>query len=157
MGWRAFFLALHITSFFFFIFIFGEYSFVDPTLYADVDSLQKANVLNVAVQLGRLDLASLALTFLGTIIALGAVYGFWVYGHVVERTAKKEAKEIAPAIIAKILREDPGLWLRVIRENPENFKSAVREAFSESKEFDEGMSSREGDDIAAASGGGENE
>jgi hypothetical protein len=131
MGWRAFFLALHITAFSFILGLIGGYPFVDQTLYSDVDSVEKANVLNVAVQLGRLDLASLALAFMGTIVGLAAIYGFWVYGHVVERTAREETRKVAPKLIAEYLEQRPEVWVSVIRENPAVFASAFKEAFGD--------------------------
>lgn len=151
MGWRAFFLALHIVQSVIIAILLANKPFVDPALYKDVKSTADADVLNIAVQLGRLDLASLSLALVGLILAGSAIFAYFVYGHVVERTAKRETGEIAPAIIAKILREEPQLWVKMIRENPELMRSALRDANLANTSGAADISEKDADAIAAAS------
>jgi hypothetical protein len=151
MGWRAFFSALHIVQFVFILVLVADKPFVDPALYKDVKSTGDADVLNIAVQLGRLDLASMSLALVGLILAGSAIFAYFVYGHVVERTAKRETGEIAPAIIAKILRDEPQLWVKMIRENPELMRSALRDARLAIMSGATDISERDADAIAAAS------
>lgn len=151
MGWRAFFFALHIVQFIFIGVLLTKKPFVDPALYKDVKSTADADVLNIAVQLGRLDLASMSLALVGLILAVSAVFAYFVYGHVVERTAKRETGEIAPAIIAKILRDEPQLWVKMIRENPELMRSALKDAQLANVSGAADISEKDADAIAAAS------
>lgn len=151
VGWRAFFAALHLCEAIIIAFLLYRYPFVDKSLYQDVKSSHDANVLNIAVQLGRLDLASMALALVGLIIGASAIFAFFTYGHIVEKAAKKETNEIAFGIISKILRDDPQLWVKVIRENPELMRSAIQDAGIASENTPTDMSGDDANAIAAVS------
>ena len=58
-GWVPFFVALHVTAFVFIAVLVGDYNFVDATLYEDVVATGGADALNVANQIGRLDVLTL--------------------------------------------------------------------------------------------------
>ena len=134
VGWRAFFLAMHIATVCFLWMIICEFNFVTPSLYEAAKNENAADALHLALQIGRLDLVTLFL-------AIVAFIGFWSYGHVVDRAARKETEEIAPKEISKILRDDPTLWLKVIRDNPLTFQSVIKEALQSENEmniFDDG-------------------
>lgn len=153
MGWRSLFLALHIVSFTFIAGLLSNYNFVDASLYKDVKDAKSANILNLAVQMGRLDLASLAIAYLGVILAAAAIYGFWVYGHVVERTARTETKAIAPDVMAELLRNDPELWVRAIRDNPMTFRSALKDVMADTNGLVGDMDDAAANGIATSSPG----
>lgn len=151
MGWRAFFMAVHIAQWFVIAFLLADKPFVDRDLYLDVLKSGDKDALNVAAQLGRLDMASLSLAMLGLILAASAIFAYFIYGHVVEKTTKKETGEIAPAIIARVLREEPQLWVKMIRENPELMRSALRDAHIAMGDSKPDISGDDADAIAAAS------
>lgn len=152
MGWRALFIALHVAQVGFIAFLVTERPFVDPALYASVKNTGDLDALHVAVQIGRLDVASLGLAFIGIILAVTAIFSYFIYGHVVTRTTEKETREIAPEIIEKFLRKQPTLWLTVIRENPDLIRSALHDAGVAFENGKPNISGAAADAIAAASG-----
>lgn len=156
-GWVAFFTALHVVTIVMLVIYFTGHHFVDPEAYRLAKSEHSIDALKVAYNTGRLELVALSLTVLGVAVGVFAVLGFWVYGHVVERAAIKETREIAPQEIARIMKDDPGLWLRVIRANPETFRSAISEAFAETDALKDALSSVQGNAISENAGDGEHE
>lgn len=147
-GWVSFFIALHIVAFAALVLFFMGYHFVDLEAYRAANAEESIDALRVAYDTGRLELLSLALTVLGVSIGVFAILGYWIYGHVVERAAVKETREIAPQEIARIMKDDPGLWLRVIRANPETFRSAITEAIAETDDLKNALAATGGDEIS---------
>lgn len=135
----------------------GDWSIFSITPEIPASHLAQALASPTAVRYaydgGVLELLGLSIAVLGAGIALLALFGFWFYSYVVDRAARKETKEIAPDIIEKMLRADPELWLRVLRNNPSTFHSAIREAMDSMKELEEEMAGTSADDIAAHAAG----
>jgi len=104
-----------------------DYHFVDPHLYHEVYKSGAREPLNLAVQLGRLDLVSLMIGAFSVAIAVATVLGFWFYRSVVERTAKIETSEILPDVLAKHLRDEPGVIIEAMKRNREVLKLAAEE------------------------------
>lgn len=104
-----------------------DFHFVDPHLYHEVYKSGVREPLNLAVQLGRLDLVSLMIGVFSIAIAVATVLGFWFYRNVVERTAKKETGEILPDVLAKHLREEPDVIIEAMKRNREVLKLATEE------------------------------
>ena len=154
-GWVGFFSALHVAAFVAIVLLFSSHEFVDPALYAVAAENGSKDALSVAYDLGRLELLALSLTVLAVSIGIFAVLGYWIYGHLVDRAARKETREIAPHEIAKIMKDDPGLWLRVIRANPLTFRSAIVEALSETDDLGTVFSSTGGDEMSNADWNGD--
>jgi hypothetical protein len=157
LGWRAFFFALHLGQIVFIGFLLYDYPFVDRTLFNDVTSTKAENAINIAVQLGRLDLASFSIAFFGLILAASVIFAYFSYGHVVEKVAKRETKEIAFEAVTKILRDDPHLWIKVIRENPELIRSVMQNANLANIDEQSDISGDDANAIAVASAEDEND
>jgi hypothetical protein len=105
-SWIAFFLALHIATGFFLWGILRDFHFVDPSLLADVNSEEKANVLNLAVQIGRLDFVSAILAMFGILVGLAAIFGIVEVRNRAEERARLTAKEIAENVAIIAAREE---------------------------------------------------
>jgi hypothetical protein len=74
--WGPISAVLHVTTIVAVIVLFGDYHFVDPSLYKVAKDNSGAEALNIASQMGRLDLVSLVLTLAGLLLALLGLYGF---------------------------------------------------------------------------------
>ena len=61
--WGPISAVLHVTTIVAVIVLFGDYHFVDPSLYKVAKDNSGAEALNIASQMGRLDLVSLVLDF----------------------------------------------------------------------------------------------
>lgn len=88
-----------------------------------------ADAINTAADMGRLDYIAMSLTFLGVVLALGAVLGFFTIRHSAMHAATEEAKAqidrlIQPTLVqhleqngARLLRaalkDEPGLFVQL--------------------------------------------
>jgi len=125
--WHPVNIVLHIMWFVAIIILLRDFHFVDPQLYGEVYASGARESLNLAVQLGRLDLVSLMIGVFSVAIAVATVVGFWFYRGVVEKTAKEETSEILPAVLAKHFREDPGVIIEAMKRNREVIMLASEE------------------------------
>ena len=120
-------IVLHIMWAVAIVILARDYHFVDPHLYHEVYASGAREPLNLAVQLGRLDLVSLMIGAFSVAIAVATVVGFWFYRGVVERTAKEETSEILPDVLAKHFRDDPSVIIEAMKRNREVIRLAAED------------------------------
>jgi hypothetical protein len=125
--WHPLNIVLHLMWGVAVIILMRDFHFVDPQLYSEVYESGAREPLNLAVQLGRLDLVSLMIGVFSVAIAVATIVGFWFYRGVVEKTAKEETSEILPDVLAKHFRDDPGVIMEAMKRNREVIKLAAED------------------------------
>ena len=94
------------------------------------------DVINIAVQLGRLDFVSICLAILGAAIAMGAIFGFLsirdqaelVAGRAVREKWKYWEEEVMPKLIMRSLRRSTPFYPKDIADDSvENLANVVDE------------------------------
>lgn len=105
-GWVVFFLGLHIVTAIFLLSLILDFHFVDPSLLNDLRKSSDRDVLNVAVQIGRLDFVSAILAMFGILTGLAAIFGFIEVRNRAEDRARITAIEIAGKIARSEAREE---------------------------------------------------
>ncbi len=140
-GWRPFFLALHIAQIIFIIALLKDYHFVDPALYDAVKAEKSRDIIQLAGQLGRFDMASMFLAGIAILLGMAAIFGFLEVRSKAIRVAKDEATLEA----ARVAQEVAELQIR-----PEAERSI--EAFFERKGIDITQLPTKSDTIATEAG-----
>lgn len=105
--------------------LYKDYRFVDPALYEAVKETKSLEVINVAAQLGRFDLAAMFLGGTSIIIAIAAIFGFLE----VRSKSVRVAIETATLQAAKTAQDVAELQIRPEAER-------IIEAFFERKGID---------------------
>lgn len=94
------------------------------------------DVINIAVQLGRLDFVSICLAIIGAAIAMGAIFGFLsirdqaelVAGRAVREKWKYWEEEVMPKLIMRSLRRSAPFYPKDIADDSvENLANVVDE------------------------------
>ena len=110
-GWAIASIGFHLVTLVAIWALFSSHNVVDPALYRAVVKTESLDALQVATQLGRLDVVSSILAMFGILIGLAAIFGFAEVRvrakEVAGDVARDEAKtamdsylnEKAPAII----------------------------------------------------------
>lgn len=99
------------------IFLGSDFHFVDPLSFAQIKSLEDVDVLNAAVQIGRLDLVSMLLAIFGLLIAIATVFGFIEVRKQAAEKAENVAKEVANRVVGKQLEAKlTTMVTRILRE-----------------------------------------
>ncbi|RWI11521.1 hypothetical protein [Mesorhizobium sp.] len=141
-GWVPFFVALHIATAIAIAVLMGNYHFVDPSLMKDVATSAQADSLNLASQIGRLDVLTLSITVLSILIAVATILGFWFYRGVVEQRATDEVRERLPMILDEYVKKNPYLFTDAVRANAAILRGGLAEDDAGGADF--------ADDIAQA-------
>lgn len=131
------FCVLHILQVVAIAILYTDYKFVDPALYEAVKDTKSLDVVNVAAQLGRFDLASLFLGGTSLVIAIAAVFGFLE----VRSKSVRVATEVASLQAEKTAQEVAELQIRPEAER-------IIEAFFERKGIDISQLPTKSDKIA---------
>lgn len=123
-GWVPIFLAFHLVAGVFIVVLVGDYHFVDPALLNDITKSGRTDSLNVANQLGRLDVLTIAITLLSIVIAAATILGFWYYRGVVEQRAVDEVRERLPMLVDEFVKRNPHIMTKAVRDNASIFQGS---------------------------------
>jgi hypothetical protein len=125
-------------------------------LCAEVERKSKdaQDAIASAAEMGRLDFVAMCLTFLGVVLAMGAIMGFFVVRYSAMDAARDEVKIIAEKLVtAELAKHFDGrgveLIAKVFQERPELLYGAVDDAIRATK-FAGGVSDEDADKIAEA-------
>ncbi|RWB29148.1 MAG: hypothetical protein EOQ42_25860 [Mesorhizobium sp.] len=121
----SFFLALHIATAIAIVVLMGNYHFVDPSLMNDVVAGSHSDSLNLASQIGRLDVLTLSITVLSILIAVATILGFWFYRGVVDQRATDEVRERLPMVLDEYVKRNPHLFTEAVRVNAEILRGGL--------------------------------
>jgi hypothetical protein len=101
-GWRIAFIVAHIVEGVVIWALFKDYHFVDPAIYNEAVKSGNADAIQVAYQIGRLDLASMFLAGISVLLGLAAIFAFVeVRSRAIRNaaeTAKLEATRVAQEV-----------------------------------------------------------
>jgi len=86
-------------------------------------ALETPDALQVAAQIGRLDVIMLILAVLAILVASSALVGFWLVRQAAISAAEREIKQQLPELLPKFLNES---CVYVLRNNPELIMGALR-------------------------------
>lgn len=105
-----------------------------PAIVAKAESA--ADAIQLAAEVGRLDVLSLVVGWLSVAIVVVTILGFWFYHGVVDRRAKTEVKELLSEVVRKHLSDNPHVLVEAIRANAHLLSGAFgtdneRDFFSE--------------------------
>lgn len=117
------------------------------------DTCEKASdAISIAAELGRLDLVALSLTFLGVVLAISAVAGYFMVQHSAMKAASEEAHtrvaDLAPTALMNYMKE---AGHKMIAEVLQNDPSLLLKAIASARDVDQmvdGVSATDADDIA---------
>lgn len=116
------------------------------------------DAIAAAAEIGRLDLVALALTFLGVVLAIGAVAGYFMVQHSAMRAASEEARSqvnhlVRPMVHDYMKAEGVIMIAEALQDNPGLLIKAVASARDADQLLDQ-VSPEDADDIAGSFGGG---
>lgn len=107
-GWRIASIVAHVVQCAIILTLLKEFHFVDPALYDEVMAAKSNDVIHVASELGRFDMASLLLGIVSILIALAAIFGFaevrWRSEKKAEETARLVVEQKVPALFNEALK-----------------------------------------------------
>ncbi len=92
----------------------------------------KADAIQLAAEVGRLDVLSIAIALFSAAIAGATILGFWFYRNVVDERAKREVGELLPDVVKAHLANNPDVIVAAIRAN----RDILRAAFASDVEKD---------------------